>query len=202
MQKITPHLWFDKEATEAAAFYTAAFAALGEAEGRSRVTSASRIHGTPSGTVDILTIELLGQRFMLISAGPYFKFTPAVSFLAACRTREEVRGLWDKLSAGGTPLMELGEYPFSELYGWVQDRYGLSWQVMSFAGRQMGQRIIPTLMFVGRQCGKAEEAISFYASVFPDSGVGDIQRYGSGSEPDREGTVQHAALRRAYGASA
>ena len=125
-QRITPHLWYDKEAREAAELYSSAFSALG----RSTIKQVATIHDTPSGSADIVTIELLGQEFMLLSAGPYFKFTPAVSFLVACRTKEEVEALWGKLSKGGQALMELGEYPFSKRYGWTQDRYGLSWQVM------------------------------------------------------------------------
>jgi len=90
--------------------------------------------------------------------------------------------------------MELGEYPFSERYGWTQDRYGLSWQVMFAGSREIKQKITPTLMFVGDVCGKAEEAIQFYNSVFPGSKIGNILRYGKGQEPDREGTVKHAAF--------
>src|SRR5437667_9277622 len=187
MQKITPHLWFDKEAKEAAEFYTSI---VKDSEIKSRIT----LHNTPSGTVDVVTIKLLGQEFTLISAGPYFKFTPAVSFLVACNTKEEVDGLWKKLSEGGSALMALGEYPFSEKYGWTQDRYGLSWQVMFIGDREVKQKITPTLMFVGEQCGKAEEAVNFYASVFHNAKVGDILRYGKNEEPDKEGTIKHVAF--------
>jgi len=94
MQKITPHLWFDKEAKEAAEFYTSIFK-------NSKVKETTTLHNTPSGSVDILTIELSGEEFTLISAGPLFKFTPAVSLLVACATKEEVEALWAKLSQGG-----------------------------------------------------------------------------------------------------
>jgi len=134
------------------------------------------------------------QEFMLISAGPLFKFNPSISFLVACKTKNEVDALWVKLSEGGTALMELGEYPFSQRYGWVQDRYGLSWQVMFMGGRRTTQKITPTLMFVGKQSGKAEGAINFYASVFHNAKVGDILRYNKGEEPDKEGTIKHAAF--------
>ncbi len=90
--------------------------------------------------------------------------------------------------------MELGEYPFSEKYGWVQDMYGLSWQVMFMGDRKIKQRVFPTLMFVGDVCGKAEEAINFYVSVFNNAKVGDILRYGKGEEPDKAGTIKHAAF--------
>ena len=106
MQKITPHLWFDKEAKEAAEFYASAFK-------DSNIKHTTTLHNTPSGSVDLVTIEILGQEFTLISAGPYFKFTPAVSFLVACNTKEEVDALWGRLSEGGSALMALGKYPFS-----------------------------------------------------------------------------------------
>ena len=187
MQKITTHLWFDKEAKEAADFYTSIFK-------DSKIKNTTTLHNTPSGTVDIVTIQLSGQEFTLLSAGPLFKFNPSVSFLIACKTKEEVDALWGKLSQGGSALMELGAYPFSERYGWTQDKYGLSWQVMFMGDREIKQKITPTLMFVGNVCGKAEEAINFYASVFHNARVGDIFRYGKGQELDKEGTVAHAAF--------
>ena len=95
---------------------------------------------------------------------------------------------------GGMPLMELGEYPFSEKYGWTQDRYGLSWQVMFMGDRTIEQNITPMLMFVGEQCGKAEEAIKFYGTVFHNARIGNILRYGQGEHPDKEGTIRHAAF--------
>ena len=190
MNKITPHLWFDKEAREAAGLYTSTFSAKD-----SRIKYTATIHDTPSGDADIVTIDLYGQEFTLLNAGPLFKFTPAVSFLVAFPTKEEVDACWARLAEGGRVLMELGEYPFSERYGWLQDRYGLSWQLSYAGGRDLGQRITPTLLFTGEKCGKAEEAIRFYASLFPDSGVGDILRYGPGEEPDRAGSARYAAFR-------
>jgi predicted 3-demethylubiquinone-9 3-methyltransferase (glyoxalase superfamily) len=89
--------------------------------------------------------------------------------------------------------MELGSYPFSDRYGWTDDRYGLSWQLMLDEG-EIEQPIVPTLMFVGDVCGKAEEAVEHYTSIFPDSKVGHIMRYGEGAEPDRPGTVQHVGF--------
>ncbi len=187
-QKITPHLWYDNNAKEAARFYISIFK-------DSKIKNMTTLHNTPSGTVEIFTVELLGQEFTLISAGPLFKFNPSISFLVVCPTKEEVDELWKKLTeGGGTTLMELGEYPFSEKYGWVQDKYGLSWQVIYMGERKTKHRIIPTLMFVGKQYGKAEEAINFYASVFEDARVGDILRYSKGEEPDKEGTVKHASF--------
>jgi predicted 3-demethylubiquinone-9 3-methyltransferase (glyoxalase superfamily) len=186
MQKITPHLWFDKEAKEAAQFYTSVFPS-------SKINSVTTMHDTPSGDCDVVSFELTGQPFMSISAGPLFKFTPAVSFLVACSAKEEVDALWKKLNDGGQALMPLDQYPFSERYGWTQDKYGLSWQIMYF-NQEIKQKITPVLMFVGDVAGKAEEAMHFYTSIFKDSRIGDIMRYGKGQEPDREGTVAHASF--------
>src|SRR3989344_420512 len=97
MKKIMTHLWFNTEAKEAAAFYTSLF-------DDAKIISTRAIHGTPSGDVDIVTIDLPGQTFTLISAGPLFTFNPSISFLIACGSKEEVTALWEKLSPGGKAL--------------------------------------------------------------------------------------------------
>lgn len=187
MQKITPHLWFDKEAVEAAEFYTRTFPG-------SKVTQVSKIKDTPSGDCDIVSLELLGQPFMAISAGPLFRFTPAISFLVRCETASQVDALWTKLSEGGSALMPLDSYPFSDRYGWTTDRYGLSWQVMLDTRGEIDQAIVPTLMFVDDVCGKAEEAVNHYTSVFPETEVHHVDRYGEDDEPDSPGTIRHLSF--------
>ena len=187
MAKITTYLWFDKEAKEAGKFYTSLFK-------NSRVKNTSTLHHTPSDSVDIVTIELEGEEFTLFSAGPLFKFTPAISFLVACDKKEEVDLLWKELSKGGTALMELGSYPFSERYGWIQDRYGLSWQVMYDGAGQARRKITPVLMFTEKQAGKAEQAINFYTSVFKNAKVGDVMKYGKDEKPEKEGAVKFASF--------
>jgi len=188
MQKITPHLWFDKEAKEAAEFYVSTFGK------GSQVKRLSKLDNTPSGSVDMVTFELLGSEFQAISAGPLFKFNPSVSFHVICKTKQEVDGIWEKLTKGGMVLMELGAYPFSERFGWVQDKYGLSWQIIYSGGGDVKQKIIPAIMFVGSVAGKAEEAINFWSSVFPEAKTGAIMRYGKGEQPDQEGTLKNAAF--------
>jgi len=183
-QKITPHLWFDKEAIEAAEFYASVF-------NDSKVSFTTQIHDTPSGDADIVGFQVLGYDFMAISAGPYFKINPSISFHAGCRTAREVDEIWKKLSDGGTVIMELGEYPFSKRYGWIQDRYGVSWQVILVEG-DFKQRITPVLMFVGDVCGRAEEAVGFYASIFPGGKSQVLARYAKGEQPDQDGTVKYA----------
>jgi len=190
-QKIVPHLWYDKQAAEAAQLYSATFAEVFPGQ-VSKIHNVNVLENTPSGSVDAVSFDLCGQEFTSISAGPYFTFTPAISFHVKCDTKEQVDALWEKLSEGGKALMELGSYPFSERYGWAQDKYGLSWQLMYTGSAVVGQRITPVLMFVGDVCGKAEEAVNFYASVFKNARVDEIARYPAGMEPDKEGTVMYA----------
>ena len=184
-QKIVPHLWFDKEAKEAAKFYCSAFP-------DSEITSISTLHDTPSGDCDVVAFTLSGYRFMSISAGPLFKFNPSVSFMLNFdpSARENLDALWGKLSQDGTTLMPLDKYPFSERYGWIQDKYGLSWQlILSSSEGEKRPFIVPSMLFTGDVCGKAEEATDFYLSVFKNTKRGLIARYPKGMEPDAEGTM-------------
>ena len=193
MRGITPHLWYDKEAKEAAEFYTTVLP-------NSRITNVAVLHNTPSGDCDVVDFQLAGQPFMGISAGPYFKFNPSISFHIKCGTVDEVDAIWGKLAPGGSVLMELGEYPFSKRYGWVADRYGLSWQVIHAGDRAITQRITPVLLYVGPVSGQAEAAINLYTSVFAGSGasgasrVNMVARYGKGEAPETEGTVKYASF--------
>lgn len=186
---IIPHLWFDKEAKEAAAFYCSVFP-------DSQVTSAVTLSDTPSGDSDLVTFTVWGQPFMAISAGPYFKPNPSISFIVNFdpsrekNARTMIDEVWSKLSEGGFALMPLDRYPFSERYGWIQDKYGVSWQLMlTNPDGEPRPTIIPSLMFVGDNCGKAEEAREFYLSVFRNAKPGSLFRYGPGESPNREGTV-------------
>ncbi len=195
MPKITPHLWYDKEAKQAAELYTSAFKEVfGDANGESAIKNITTLSETPSGDAHIVNIDLCGQEFTLISAGPYFKFTPAISFLVACTTKEQVDALWKKLSKNGKTMMELGTYPFSEKYGWTQDQYGLSWQIMFMGDRPVTQIITPTLMFVGDNCGKAKEAIDFYMSIFHNTSLDHIMHYGPDQQGEKESNIAHASF--------
>ena len=187
--KITPHLWFDKEAKEAAEFYGSTFP-------DSKIKNITTLHGTPGGDCDIVSFEISGQPFMAISAGPLFKFNPSVSFILNFdpsrdrNARENLDRVWEKLSHGGTALMPLDKYPFSERYGWIQDKYGLSWQViLSNPDGEERPFAVPSLMFVGAVCGKAEEATDFYLSIFNNTRRGIIARYPKGMAPEKEGMI-------------
>ena len=125
MQKITPFLWFDSQAEEAANFYTSTFK-------NSKILNISRYGEAgprPAGSVMTVTFELNGQEFTALNGGPEYRFTEAVSFLVNCETQEEVDELWEKLTEGGE------EGPC----GWLKDRYGLSWQITPVALMEMLQ---------------------------------------------------------------
>jgi predicted 3-demethylubiquinone-9 3-methyltransferase (glyoxalase superfamily) len=135
-----------------------------------------------------VNFQLAGQDFTALNGGPEFKFMPAISLFVNCDAEEEIDRLFERLTAGGAILMELGKYPFSDKFCWVNDRYGVSWQLNLASGVQ---KITPFLTFVGKQHGKAEEAMNLYVSLFKNSSIQAIQRYGPESG-ESEGTVMHA----------
>ncbi|MEI6579090.1 MAG: VOC family protein [Eubacteriales bacterium] len=188
MQKIIPHLWYDKEAKEAALFYIGLF-------DQSKLINAAVIENTPSGDAEIVNFELAGQEFAAISAGPYFKFNPSVSLMVTCNTAEEVDAKWKALSEGGSELMPLGEYPFSKRYAWVQDRFGLSWQLMLSDSGQTGQKITPNFLFSDESCGRAEEAVRYYVEVFNDSSIGIVSKYGEGEAESPKAKVNYIGFK-------
>lgn len=188
MKKIVPHLWYDKEAKEAATFYISLF-------DQAKILNTTVIGDTPSGDAEIINFELAGQRFDAISAGPYFKFNPSISLMVACSSVEEVNNKWKALSQGGTELMPLGEYPFSKWYGWIQDRYGLSWQLMLVDGGEIVQKITPNLLFSKDACGKAEAAVKYYTEIFENSEIGMISRYGKDEARASKAQVNYAAFK-------
>jgi predicted 3-demethylubiquinone-9 3-methyltransferase (glyoxalase superfamily) len=187
MQKIIPHLWFDKEALEAAEWYVSLFE-------NSKIIDITTIPDTPSGDAQLVDFTLANLKFSAISAGPYFTFNPSISLMIACSTREEVDRLHGNLCEGGIELMEIGEYPFSERYAWVQDRYGLSWQLFLVENIDEHQRIRPTLLFSGSACGRADEAMDYYVSVFDHAKKGYINHYARGEATDARARINYAEL--------
>ncbi len=189
MKTIIPHLWFDKEAKDAAAFYVSVFP-------RSAVRNILTIHDSPSGDCDIVSFDVWGHPFMAMSAGPLFKINPSISFMVNFDPAQDVEAetridrVWAELSESGKILMPLDAYPFSKRYGWVEDKYGVSWQLMlTNPEGDVRPMIIPSLLFTQKMAGKAEEATDFYLSLFPEAKRGTMARYPAGREPEQEGTV-------------
>ena len=174
---IFPCLWFNGDGKEAADFYCEIF--------NGKITADTPV---------VLNIELFGQKLMFLNAGPQFEKNASISFTILCETEDEVQQYWNELVKNGTILMELAEYPWSKKYGWVRDQFGVTWQI--YLGEKLGdQNIIPTLMFIYQNNGQAQKAIEFYTSIFPNSKVGGILKYGEGVGNENHEVaenVQHA----------
>ena len=192
-QKIIPFLWFDNEAEKAAEFYTRLFDDSRVDNVTRYMEEGSETHGQEPGSAMTVDFELAGQQFTALNGGPHFKINPSISFSVVCEKESELDTLWNSLLDGGTALMELAAYDWSEKYGWVQDRYGLSWQLSLGDLEDVGQKITPSLMFVTDE-GEAEDAINLYTSLFDNSDVVGIHRYGAEDQLP-EGLVMHAQFR-------
>ncbi|SDC01641.1 Glyoxalase superfamily enzyme, possibly 3-demethylubiquinone-9 3-methyltransferase [Raineyella antarctica] len=196
MQKIVPNLWFDHNAEEAVSFYTSVFPDARIVGTMNYPTEVPDFQKDLAGQPVTINFELLGFRFIAINAGPEFSFTPAISFFVGFSTaddpqaREHLQELWAALADGGEVLMPLSDYPFSPHYGWVQDKYGVSWQLI--LGNAEGDRrppIVPCLMFGHTAQNRAREALEYYASVFPDSHIGQLVPYPEATEAAEAGSV-------------
>jgi predicted 3-demethylubiquinone-9 3-methyltransferase (glyoxalase superfamily) len=184
MQKIIPHLWFDKEAKEATAFYASLFP-------DSKIENITTITDTPSGDCDIVSFKLAGQGFMAISAGPYFKFNSSISLFTVFDNEKDIEIVWNKLIDGGKVMMSYDTYPWAYKYGWLEDKYGLSWQLSWSKNHKMKQKITPFLMFTKDKAGLAKEAIEFYINIFPNSKTEMLVPYEK-DEGDKEGFIKYA----------
>ncbi len=170
LQKITPNLWFDKNAEEAVNFYTSLFP-------NSKINSTSRFgkegfehHGMPEGTVMTMGFEIERQKFVALNGGPIFKFNESVSFFIYCESLERIEFLYKKLSEGGSINMPLDKYDWSEKYAWVKDKFGVSWQ-LDIDKINSPQKIVPALLFVNDKFTQVKEAVKHYNSIFPDSKI-------------------------------
>ena len=134
---IHPCLWYDGQAKEAATFYCSIFP-------NSKITV-----DTPM----VVNFELMGKKFMGLNGGPMFTINPSISIFVYCKTTDETDEIYNRLAEGGEALMAIGKYDWSERYGWIKDKYGLTWQIM--LGNE--EKIMPSLLFTSGQFGRAEE---------------------------------------------
>ena len=176
---IFPCLWFDGNAREAADFYCTVF-------GNSKVTT-----DTPM----VVQFEIEGKKLMGLNGGPVFTINPSISLFVTCQTDEEIESMYNKLFEGGKAMMPLDKYPWSEKYAWVVDRFGMTWQLMRDELPEGAQKIVASFLFVGEQCGKAQDAVKLYTSVFPNSANYHLETYQAG-EAQPEGNLKfgHFAL--------
>lgn len=192
--KISTCLWFNDQAGEAAKFYTSLFpnSSIGE---RTRYgKEGQEIHGKPEGAEMTVSFELEGEKFTGLNGGPLFSFNPSISFFVAA-SETEIDRLWNNLEKGGRIMMPLEKYDWSEKYGWLQDKFGLNWQLMLDREGSMEQKICPLLFFTGERRGQAEEAVHYYTSIFRDSRVEGILKYSEEESDYAKGTVKHAQFR-------
>jgi predicted 3-demethylubiquinone-9 3-methyltransferase (glyoxalase superfamily) len=176
---IYPCLWFNQQAKEAATFYCSVF------------NNAKIIADTPM----VVKFEIEGKVIMGLNGGPMFKINPAISLFVTCQSNEEIENTWNKLIEGGTAMMPLDKYPWSEKYGWVVDQFGMTWQLMLGELPEGAQKITANFLFVGNQYGKAQEAIIHYTAVFPNSQIFNLQIYQAGeAQPEGKLKFGHFSL--------
>ncbi|WP_347346537.1 VOC family protein [Microbacterium sp.] len=200
MQKITPNLWFAGDAAEGAELYASTFP-------NARVVSTSYYpdEGLPdfqrefAGKPLTVSVEIDGFRIQLINAGASYRPNPSLSFMVNFDpssdpdARERIDDVWAKLADGGRVLMPLGEYPFSVRYGWVEDRFGVNWQlILTDPTGEPRPFVMPAFLFSGDAQDRAREAVDYYTSVLPDSRLGSLVEYPQQSGPAAAGAVMFA----------
>ena len=161
---IYPCLWFDNQASEAATFYCSIFE-------NSSITANNPM---------VTKFELEGKAIMALNGGPMYKISPAISLFVFCHSIDEIERIYKILMQDGSAMMPLDTYPWSAKYGWVIDKYGMTWQLMLGENQEEGSKIIPSLLFVNDRCGKAEQAIHYYMSIFPHSEIQNCGKYNDG----------------------
>ncbi len=180
MKNIQTFIWFNDQAEEAANLYTSTFPnskKIGLMPG-------------PGGKPMAVPVDLNGHQFILFNGGPQFHPTHGISFTVYCASSEEAEKIWNKLSDSANVMMPLAEYPWSKKYGWIEDKFGVSWQITTSEEKNP---VTPSLLFAGNIQGKAEEAINLYTSQFPNSSINFIARYEPG-EPGPEGQIKFASF--------
>lgn len=187
---IVPCIWYNMNAAEAIDFYSSIFKNC-----KILHTLKNTERSNPSDPDSVLAIdfELEGLPFLALNGGSQYKPNPSISFFVNSTDRMEIKKLWDKFSIEGNIKMSLDKYDYSEYYGWIEDKYGISWQLM-LVEEEPVQKIVPSFFFTGKEYGKAEEAVNFYTSIFPDSSIGLTAKYPAGSEPEKEGAIMYEAF--------
>lgn len=175
---IYPCLGISGKIAEASDFYIQTF-------GEGKITQ---------NTPFVIQIELSGQKFMLLNEGPSSSPNPSISFMVVSESPEETEKYWNKLIDEGKALMPLDTYDWSPKYGWVEDKYGVSWQLFTGSKADTSHKFSPTLMFTGANAGKAAEAMDLYTQLFAHSNVEGLLKYSKedGENPD---FVKHAQFK-------
>lgn len=176
---IFPCLWFDGKAKEAADFYCSVFS-------NSKITTDTQM---------VVQFEIEGKKVLGLNGGPMFTINPSISLFVTCETDEEIESAYKKLSEGGSAMLPLDKYPWSEKYGWVADKFGMTWQLMLGKLPAGAQKVTTCFLFIAELAGKAQEAIRHYTSIFPNSEVFHLETYKAGEEqPEGNLKFGHFAL--------
>ncbi len=194
MTNINACIWSDGWAEEAAKLYTSLLPDAKITDTAYFSKEGFEHHGQPEGSVMSIALTLGGQDFMLLNGGPLFTPNPAISFFVFINDRAEIDRLWAALIEGGRARMELGSYPWCEHYGWVEDRFGVSWQLMMADPGELKQVIVPALMFTQGAAGKAEEAMAHYGKALGGLAPVEVNHYPAGTGAN-EGLLMHGQYR-------
>ncbi len=178
-KNIYPCLWFNDNAQEAADFYCNTF-------NNTKIVSKNDM---------VVIFEIEGLQLMGLNGGPMYSINPSISLFVTCETTVEIELLWQKLIQNGKVMMALDSYPWCEKYGWLEDQFGMTWQLFLGSLPKDGQKIIPNMLFVGNQYGNATAAINHYSDIFIDSKAYRIEKYAA-NEVQAEGNLKfgHFAL--------
>lgn len=168
-------VWYDHTAKEAAKLYKSAFEDV-------EIISENDM---------VVMFKIYGTTIMGLNGGNIFRPNPAFSFFVSFSTSEATEKAWDTLAKEGKPLMSLNKYEWNEKYGWIADKYGVNWQLWTGDFSNPAQKVVPVLMFCGKNQGRASEAIDFYTDLVPDSSVGMEAHYTEASE-ETGGQLVHA----------
>ncbi len=192
MRRIVPCLWYTREAGEAAEFYKLALP-------DTRIKKISHFDEVPpeaggikSGDVMLVKLMIGDSEIHLLNGGPYYEHTPSVSLMVTVGSKEELDLIHQKLSPGGTALIEIGEYPFSPRYTFFSDKFGVHWQLIMKEGEKL--KVTPTVIFGGEKQGLGPEAMEHYLSIFADSSVLEEERYKK-NEGGIENSLKYSCLK-------
>lgn len=185
MQKISPCLWYNNNAEEAAKFYQGIFNNVKILGTTVYDEASAKGSGQPVGSTLTVEFTLEDQTILCINGGDYFKHTPSLSFFVYCTSEKEIDEMWKKLSAGGRTYMGLDKYPWADKYGWAADKFGVQWQLMLAPNKN---RVVPSFLLVNDMFGRGEEAIKFYSGIFGGSKIESM------AKDPAKGTVMHAAF--------
>lgn len=187
MQTIIPHLWFDREALEAAQIYTSLFP-------DSHMDWTHDLTDTPSGDAVLVQFQLANLTLAAISAGPYFKLNESTSLMVHFQNKDELDRIFETLSEAGRVLMPLGEYPFNSYYVWFEDQFGLSWQFFYSPENSRAVQLEICLLFSQEQVGQARSFLEKAQAVFPNSQIGTVNHYQENEKQEAKALINYGEL--------